>query len=264
MAIETNRTYDRLMEKLKVEFNDLEDKRCWRDVRIIQTMPFYETKFYTEYFGYAAKIYNWLKGCQGSRTNKFRNDFNKWAMAMTPDASAFSSLKSYQQYTWPLKDITTSTWMIKSNHHYYRYYTLTGKDPNDFDRIVEVGGGCGDMCKFINLMGFKGEYIIVDLPQVQEIQKRNLRDFTNVKWTTKPVKKDSKKKTLFISTWALSELTLAWREELIDALKPDSYLITYQREFEDINNEEWFSTWEGYREELPWIKWDGGSSYILK
>ena len=61
MAIETNRTYDRLMEKLKVEFNDLEDKRWWRDVRIIQTMPFYETKFYTEYFGYAAKIYNWLK-----------------------------------------------------------------------------------------------------------------------------------------------------------------------------------------------------------
>lgn len=264
MALETNKTYDDLMVKLKKEFNDLEDKRCWRDVNIIQRMPFFETKFHPEYYGYAAEIYWWLKGVKGKKNNKFKNDFDKWYMAMTPDASAFANILNYKKFTWPLGDLLTSTWMIKSNHHYYRYFTLTGKDINDFDKIVEVGGGCGDMCKFINLMGFKGEYVIVDLPQVQEIQKRNLRDFHNVTWTTKAVKKDSKKKTLFISTWALSELTLAWREELVDALKPDNYLITYQREFEDIDNEKWFSGWEGYREELPWIKWDGGSSYIIK
>ena len=264
MALETNKTYDALMVKLKKEFNDLEDKRCWRDVDVIQRMPFFETKFHGEYYGYAATIYKWLKSVSGSTNNKHKDDFAKWVLAMTPDASAFKYLSSYQRYTWQLKDITTSTWMIKSNHHYYRYFTLTGNNPNDFDRIVEVGGGCGDMCKFINLMGFKGEYVIVDLPQVQEIQKRNLRDFTNVKWTTKAVKHNSKKKTLFVSTWALSELTLAWREELVNALKPEHYLITYQRLFEDINNEEWFSDWEGYREELPWIIWDGGSSYIMK
>ena len=257
MAIETNKTYDDLMVKLKVEFNDLKDKRCWRDVEVIQSMPFFETKFHPEYYGYAAEIYQWLK-------KSSIKDFKKWALAMTPDASAFANYNNYKKYTWDLGEITTSTWMIKSNHHYYRYFTLTGKDPKDFDRIVEVGGGCGDMCKFINLMGFKGEYVIVDLPQVQEIQKRNLRDFPNVKWTTKPVKKNTNKKTLFISTWALSELTLGWREELVNALKPEHYLITYQRDFEDINNEKWFSSWKGHREELPWIKWDRGSSYILK
>lgn len=264
MALETNKTYDDLMVKLKKEFNDLKDKRCWRDIYIIQKMPFFETKFHPEYYGYAAEIYQFLKGVEGKRNNKFRNDFSKWVMAMTPDASDFGKLFNYNKFTWQLADIKTSTWMIKSNHHYYRYYTLTGIDINSFDKIVEVGAGCGDMCKFINLMGFKGKYVIVDLPQVQEIQKRNLRDFNNVTWTTKAVKKDSKKRTLFISTWALSELTLAWREELVDALKPDNYLITYQREFEDIDNEKWFRGWEGYREELPWITWDGGSSYIMK
>lgn len=257
MALETNETWDDLMIQLKVEFNDLKDKRCWRDVNIIQKLPLFETKFHSKYYGYAAEIYHWLK-------NKGGKDFKKWALAMTPDASAFSNYNNYKKYTWHLGEIITSTWMIKSNHHYYRYLKLTGKDLKDFDRIVEVGGGCGDMCKFINLMGFKGEYIIVDLPQVQEIQKRNLRDFPNVKWTTKPVKKNTNKKTLFISTWALSELTLAWREELVDALKPDNYLITYQRKFENIDNEKWFSGWNGHREELPWIPWDGGSSYIIK
>jgi len=264
MAIETNKTYDDLMATLKVEFNDLEDKSAWRDVNIIQKMPFYETKFYPEYFGYATEIYQWLKGVSGKKNNKFSGDFDRWRLAMTPDASDFRKWSNYEYYTFNMFDIRTSTWMTKSNHHYYRYFTLTGNNPKDFDRIVEVGGGCGDMCKFINLMGFKGEYIIVDLPQVQEIQKRNLRDFTNVEWTTKAVENDPKKRTLFISTWALSELTLAWREELVNALKPEHYLITYQRDFEDIDNEQWFSGWEGYREELPWIVWDRGSSYILK
>ena len=50
MALETNKTYDDLMVTLKKEFNDLKDKRCWRDVNIIQKMPFYETKFHPEYF----------------------------------------------------------------------------------------------------------------------------------------------------------------------------------------------------------------------
>ena len=256
--METNKTYDDLMVILKKQLTNSKDKTGWRDrFSVILTMPFYETKFYPDYFGYASDIYQWM-----SKDNK--KQFDTWKMAMSPNPEEFSKYSSFEHYTWDLKDIKTSTWNIKSNHHYYKYFTLTGINPNSFDKIVEVGGGCRDMCKFVLQMGFKGEYVIVDLPQVQEIQKLNLRDFNQVKWTDKPVKKDAKKKTLFISTWALSELTLAWRKDLLDALKPEHYLITYQRDFEDIDNEAWFSDWKGKREELPWIYYDKGSSYIMK
>ena len=65
MALETNETWDDLMIQLKVEFNDLKDKRCWRDVNIIQKLPLFETKFHSKYYGYAAEIYHWLKNKGG-------------------------------------------------------------------------------------------------------------------------------------------------------------------------------------------------------
>ncbi len=119
------------------------------------------------------------------------------------------------------------------------------------------------MCKFIKKMGFTGEYTIIDIPEVLAIQQNNLLGYNGITFTDKPVHLDPEKRTLFISTWALSEVPVNWRNEIIDALQPENYLITYQREFEDISNEDWFSTWKGYREELEWITWDGGSSYII-
>lgn len=258
LQMETNKTYDDILLDLTKQLTEVEDWNGWRDnIPILTTMPFFESKFYPEYFGYAADIWHWMD-------KSWQDGFGRWKRAMSANPSEFSVWANWDLFTWNLKDIRTSTWHIKSNHHYFRYYTLTGIAPNDFDRIVEVGAGCGDMCKFVLDMGFSGEYVIVDLPEVQEVQKHNLRDYSQVNWTTEPVQYDPKKRTLFISTWALSELTLAWRQELVDALKPEHYLIAYQREFEDIDNEAWFSEWEGYREELPWIHYDGGTEYIMK
>ena len=196
---------------------------------------------------------------------KFNNifKFNAWKLAMIPSSEGFNDYNRWDEFTFKLNDIVSSTWHIKQNHHYFKYQELTGKSINDFDRIVEFGGGCGDMCKFIKQMGFKGEYVIIDLPEIHEIQKNNLSTYYDVKFETNPVEKNNKR-TLFIATWSISETTLQLRNEIINRLKPEEYLIVYQRQFEDISNENWFKNWDGHREELPWIVWDGGSQYILK
>jgi hypothetical protein len=31
-----------------------------------------------------------------------------------------------------------------------------------------------------------------------------------------------------------------------------------------VDNEKYFKDFEGVREKIPWIHWDGGSKYILK
>jgi hypothetical protein len=220
-------------------------------------MPFYETKFYKDYYDYALHIYNKLK---------FSNilKFNTWKLAMIPSTEGFNNYDIWNKFTFKLNDIISSTWHIKQSHHYFKYEEYTGKSINDFDRIVEFGGGCGDMCKFIKQMGFDGEYIIIDLPEVHEIQKNNLISYYNIKFETNPIKGDENKRTLFMATWSISETTLELRNEIINTLQPNEYLIVYQRQFENISNVKWFKDWKGYREELPWIVWDGGSEYILK
>ena len=39
-----------------------------------------------------------------------------------------------------------------------------------------------------------------------------------------------------MATWSISETTLELRNEIINTLQPDEYLIVYQRQFENISN----------------------------
>jgi len=254
--MENTRTYIEILKDVNEEYiKDEKRNESWRCKNIIITMPFYETKFYEDYYKYALQTYD--------RLNSNKNLQGLWKLAMIPSSEGFNDYNRWDEFTFKLNDIVSSTWHIKQNHHYFKYQELTGKSINDFDRIVEFGGGCGDMCKFIKQMGFKGEYVIIDLPEIHEIQKNNLSTYYDVKFETNPVEKNNKR-TLFIATWSISETTLQLRNEIINRLKPEEYLIVYQRQFEDISNENWFKNWDGHREELPWIVWDGGSHYILK
>ena len=147
---------------------------------------------------------------------------------------------------------------------FYKYNFLTGKNILDYKHIVELGGGVGDFAKFVINLGYKGSYTIIDLPELFKVQKFNLNGY-DVNYTSKPVINNfDSEDVLFISTWALSECPLGWRKEILDALKPKNWLITYQRNFEGVNNEVYFKNWAGKRLDIPYLWWDGGSEYILK
>lgn len=239
--------WSQMSEQIK-EVN-LSSFRC---LDIVKQIPLYEVNNYNGYYDFAKEVYE-------IQSEEF---IPKWKMAMSHSSHGYCDCSDdYLRQSIKLNDITTSPTNLKCNHHYYTYNLQTGKDILDYERIVELGGGVGDMAKFIRHMGFKGEYVIIDLPEVLEIQKYNLNGY-DVYLTDKPV--ENKPNTLFISTWALSECPMEWRKEVIDTLKPENYLITYQNNFEGLDNESYFSKWEGLRFDIPWIVWDGGSKYLLK
>jgi hypothetical protein len=151
----------------------------------------------------------------------------------------------------------TNAWNIRSNHHYQTYQRLTGNKINRFNRIVELGGGCGDFCRFVRDMGFGGEYVIWDLPMVSRIQQVALSDVA-VSFTHHVPKPAPR--TLFVATWSMSETPQEFREIITSKLNPNNYLICYQHEFEDLSNTEYFDTWTGNRE----VMYDGLSSYLCQ
>jgi hypothetical protein len=111
--------------------------------------------------------------------------------------------------------------------------------------------------------GYEGEYIIVDLPEILRLQRLNFRDSSvSPTFTEDPPSKA--KDTLFISTWALSEVPITLRNRVIDTVEPDGWLIATQRQIFDIDNHAYFAGWGGVRQQIPWIRWDGGSYYIMK
>ena len=248
--MEISNTWDRFKNHLEEIKGNLAG---FRGYNIVRDIPLYEVHHHPFYIDYAYKIYN-------SHT---RIDIKNWKLSMTHSPHGYYLMeKSYHFDSFKLNDILTSASMMKCNHHYFKYQSLAKQEFKNFDHIVELGGGCGDMAKFIRNMGYKQKYTIIDLPEVLPILEFNLYGY-NIDLTTKPVASNDKS-ILFISTWGISECPIKWRDEVLNTLNPTNWLIAYQREFENIDNAKYFQQLEGIREDFPVLNWDGGSEYILK
>ncbi len=213
------------------------DVKNFREIQQVRQIPLFETNLYKEYIDYFTKI-----------KNSYRNTptFEK-AMCYTR-SPGFSSLESAQSRSY----LTTNTMNLRSCFQYYTYEDTTGKSLKDFNNIIEVGAGCGDFCKFIFDMGYKGSYTIVDLEEALKLSKQCLANYPVNFTTTLPDISDS----YLISTWGLSETAMSTRPDLNLC---SGYLIAYQRNIWNLDNEHYFSKYKGYRVEMPWLPWDGGS-----
>jgi|TARA_R110000822_G_C15169714_1_gene479133 hypothetical protein len=244
--------WDKMVQYLKSQHQEYKSFSAFREWDSITRIPLYEVHSYEGYLEYARSTQNSLIG-----KNK-----NKWEYAMSHSPQGYSGDNDvFSNHSIPLGNITTNPYNLKNNHHFFKYNSLTKNNILDFDRIVELGGGCGDFAKFVINMGFKGEYTIIDIPEILEIQKHNL---SGCKVNFTPLAVPHKPDTLFVSTWGFSECPLSWREEIINTLNPNNWLITYQNQFNEISNENYFRRFSGVREDIPWIPWDGGSKYLLK
>jgi hypothetical protein len=229
------------------------DMAGFRGVHAVRKIPLYEVHCHPFYKDYAHLTYN----------NHTRINIDTWRYAMNHSPHGYyDRAEYYYKDGYQLNDVFTSASMMKCNHHYFHYNYLAKRDIRDFDLIVELGGGCGDMAKFIRNMGYKNKYVIIDLPEVSSIQKYNLHGY-NIDLTNEPVDNDLDN-VLFISTWGISECPVEWRNEVLNRLKPTNWLIAYQRKFEGIDNEAYFKDFDGARFNFPVLSWDGGSEYILK
>jgi hypothetical protein len=156
-----------------------------------------------------------------------------------------------------------SRWKLDSSgnaiHHAYSLWRLereTGARIGEFDQIVEFGGGYGSLCRVAHRLGFRGKYVIFDLPEFGALQRYYLSsvglrvaeapqagavcclsDFDRLREQTR----DARGKSLFIALWSLSETPLSLRRALEPVISSLSHaLIGYQARFGEVDNAAYF------------------------
>ncbi len=153
---------------------------------------------------------------------------------------------------------STNAMAIEHATHLRRFHELAGTRFERMGCIVEFGGGFGSMCRLIRATGFRGTYIIFDLPHVLALQRYYLglhgirageaaddgvllcADLNEVCRHL-----DARGGSLFsaISTWAMSEMPLPLRariETLIERPDCARLLLAYQARFESNDNRAYF------------------------
>jgi hypothetical protein len=132
--------------------------------------------------------------------------------------------------------------------------------------IVEWGGGYGGMCRLAHAMGFKGRYVIYDLPELSLLQRfylksNRVRVLDEAEWLAgeRGVFLTSDLATLdrvltapnagvseaaFWATWSLSETPAEVRERILPYVsRMRSYFIVYQVEAAGVDNAKYFRAW---------------------
>lgn len=150
--------------------------------------------------------------------------------------------------------------LIHHAYHLALFEDKTGLRINELSCIFEFGGGYGSMCRLVHNLGFKGKYVIFDLPNFSNLQKYYLsslglhvmaegkHEAVNAIYCLDNLKDIgsidiSGDKSLFIATWSLSESPLYIREPLLPKIAScRSKLLAYQEIFGEVNNLNYFSS----------------------
>ena len=85
-------------------------------------------------------------------------------------------------------------------------------EPKDLGHITDIGGGYGNLCRSIHMLGFTGNYTILDFPQMNEMQEYFLSNTIEGSYSCKPLKPENLLKTaeesLLIGTFSINEMPL--------------------------------------------------------
>lgn len=156
--------------------------------------------------------------------------------------------------------------------HLAEFKRRTGRDIREFDTILEFGGGYGALCRSAFRAGFRGRYIIFDLPIIGALQRFYLRAaglpvMTIVQLAAAGEGIVAVSDTgaldaalggqagtaLFVATWSLSE-TPADVRALVEPFLPhmSGALIAYQSSFVGFDNRAYFHRVANKLDKLSW------------
>jgi hypothetical protein len=206
--------------------NDFSNFKNWEVVRYV---PIYAEYQFEEHYG--PQVIEMILS-QGK-------DIEIWKRVLEEPFDGHN-IDSYNRIVKHVSGIKTSPWALKSAHHILTYLTNSGKELSDYDQIVEFGPGIGETARVICDLGFSGNYYLYDLPEVYRISGYYNRNNKNVSTVDHYSKIDASKKTLFISTWAISEVPFDLRYRVFSHFESADYLLIYQNTVFEYNNEEYF------------------------
>jgi hypothetical protein len=160
----------------------------------------------------------------------------------------------------------SSSHLIHQAYHLAQFEEQTGVHLSHIDYIFEFGGGYGSMCRLFHNLGFKGRYVIFDLPHFSALQQFFLKSIgirvatiqaagaanagvicTSDLEQLELVLSDrvEQHNSLFVATWSISETPIQLRESILPSVAEFSaFLIAYQQEYGEVNNRQFFSEWK--------------------
>ncbi|GAH72386.1 unnamed protein product, partial [marine sediment metagenome] len=173
-------------------------------------------------------------------------------------------------------------------HHAYHIAQLlkyTNININKLSTVFEFGGGYGNMCRLFFNLGFKGNYMIFDLPIFNELQKYYLlslempvvsdsiegMDKNNniiLMSDIKNILDDFCNKGLFIATWSISEVPIYFRKKIFKIIgNPDYFSLAYQNNFEEVDNVKYFKSFCAEKKNYLWHDFEiehlKGNRYLI-
>jgi hypothetical protein len=167
--------------------------------------------------------------------------------------------------------------LIHHAYHLAQFEEKTEMQIQNMDYVFEFGGGYGSMCRLFYNLGFRGSYIIYDLPSFSAIQLYYLRNhglsvktineylqlktgivcISDIRQLTTLLNDQLKTRhTMFVATWSLSESPIKVRNKILSlASDYKSFLIAYQDKFGEVNNIKYFNKWKKTIKNVTWINW---------
>lgn len=164
----------------------------------------------------------------------------------------------------------TSGNLLHHCYHLARLHDTLGVDPADFRYVLEFGGGYGGLCRAFHAIGFRGRYVVFDLPHFSALQRYFLRSAgiavhesaaafaaaaggahcVSSLEALDAVLPAERRDALFVATWSLSETPESLRNALAARVQGmGSYLVAFQDRFNEMDNQSWFAG--------PWVAGTG-------
>jgi len=193
---------------------------------------------------------------QQLRELRLRPDWDRWAEAIREvDTGSPRPCSFYPKSTGTL---------IRHAYYLMQMEQTVGAQIDEFDFVFEFGGGYGSMCRLFHNLGFRGQYLIYDLPPFCKLQDYflgtigvsalSISDFDVLE---KTIAQSSSRRAAFVATWSLSETPLLMRDKIFALIdRFSAFLITYQRQFHEIDNVACFHAWTDSRPEVDWREWE--------
>jgi len=213
---------------------------------------------------------------------KNRSDWNiRWTSAI--EESSFGHPVLYPFYP------QSSGNLIHHAYHVAQFEEKTGISVQNMNYVFEFGGGYGSLCRLLFKLGFKGKYIIFDLPQFSALQRYFLKNIGLPVLSSNTFSKQEacilclsdvrelkallaenkeKSNSIFVTTWSMSESPIGIRDLILpNIIDFSSFLIAYQDIFGGINNLDYFKNWQNIRTDVKWhsskIEHLPGNNYLF-
>ena len=177
----------------------------------------------------------------------------------------------------------SSSNLIHHAYHLSRLEAQTGRPIERSELVVEIGGGFGGMCRLVHALGFRGRYVIFDLPSFSALQRFYLEGVgvpvveaagsdAGAVCVSSLAQLDEALGAgsggALIATWSLSETPRPLREALVQRFERlDSLLIAYQERFGTVDNLRYFAELRGQLAAFRFEEWEiphlRGNRYLI-